>query len=274
VHPTTLGYVAQYAAVAFLGGFVGLSELVSRYRDKPWKAVSSLPGAGYVLLNVAAATGALGLTLTYDWKFGATGSGVVPTRLLVAGFGAMALFRSSLFTVRVGNSDVGIGPASVLSVVMGACDRAVDRDRGADRAATIPEIMGNVSFKAAEGSLPAVALGLMQNLPPPDQAALGVTVDKLRHEEDMTERQKALLLGLAIETAVGAEVLKKAKEALGDEILVGYLPAEDGPGSAGEDGGNGDDAPPAGDPPPAIPGTDAQARREEPLPQTPQTPER
>ncbi len=93
---TTAGYFAQYLAVALLGAGIGIGELVSRYKDHPTRALISLPGVIYIAINALASVGALGLILTYGWKFGADSDTVVPTRLLVAGLGSMALFRSAL----------------------------------------------------------------------------------------------------------------------------------------------------------------------------------
>jgi hypothetical protein len=216
--PTFWGYVAEYTGVVLLGGGVGLGELVSRYRGRPATAVTSAPGLLYIAINGAAAAGALALTLSYSWKFGATGESVTPTRFLVAGFGAMALFRSSLFTVRVGSQDVGIGPAGFLTVILAACDREVDRQQASDRADKVGKIMADVSYSKAADSLPAVAVALMQNLDPAEQTALSVALEKLQREPTMSDSSKALLLGLLIDGAVGREVLEEAKDALGAQI--------------------------------------------------------
>jgi hypothetical protein len=254
---TTAGYVAQYTGVALMGAGVGVGELVSRYKDRPWSAISGAPGLLYILINAAASAGALGLILTYGWKFGATGDAVVPTRLLLAGFGAMALFRSSLFTVRVGNSDVGVGPSTFLSLTLAACDRGVDRDRAQERAKMAKSLMTNVSYEKADDALPAVALGLMQNLDAADQAALSVQLEKIRQDKDISNQAKALLLGLALATVVGPEVLAQAKQTLGKDILLQ----------------DGEHAPADADEPSSMSGMDAQERqRPRGLPGTPQTP--
>jgi len=218
-YPDTRDELAKYAVVGLLGGSVGLGELVSRYRDAPRAAILTTPAFGYIALNAFAAVAALFLIFEFDWRFGATGDSVVPTQLLVASFGSVALFRTSLFTVRAGNEDVGIGPNSLLSVVLGACDRAVDRIRAKDRGFEVAYIMGNVSFRAAEGPLPAVALALMQNLPEAESIALITEVERLRHQSSISDEAKALLLGLAITNRVGTDVLETAKESLGPEIL-------------------------------------------------------
>jgi hypothetical protein len=213
-----VGFETNIAAVG-IGCAIGASEIISRYRDLPWGALSSLPAAGYVALNGAASALALAVISTFGWKFGASPHSVEFVRVAVAGFGAMAVLRSSLLTVHAGGQDVTIGPNSLLMVLLSACDRGIDRQRAADRADEVKRIMEGVSFVKARDSLPAVALALMQNLGPPDQAALGFEVEKLSNAAEITDDAKSLLLGLAIATTVGPHVLESAKEALGSEIL-------------------------------------------------------
>jgi hypothetical protein len=219
VYPEGRDELLEYAVVGAFGGLVGVGELISRYRDAPRSAIFSSPAIGYIAINSLAAFGALFLIFRFDWTFGATGDAILPTQLLVASFGSIALFRTSLFTVRAGNEDVGIGPSSLLTVMLGACDRAVDRVRAKDRGFEVAYVMGDVSFDAAEGPLPAVALALMQNLPEAEIIALSTEVERLRHQENVSDRAKALLLGLAITNRVGIDVLTAAKKSLGPEIL-------------------------------------------------------
>ena len=92
-----------------LGDLVGVGELVSRYRDEPAAAFRS--AAAYCYLGLNAVAGVLGLALvhTFGWTFGVDpGSGETAvrwTQAVVAGTASLALLRSSLFLVRVGNQD-------------------------------------------------------------------------------------------------------------------------------------------------------------------------
>lgn len=212
-------HAAELLVVATGGGVVGAGELLARYRDAPKSALTSIPGITYVAVNALASVGALLLIWAFGWKFHATGHAVAAVQILVAAFGSMALFRTSLFTLRAGNEDIGVGPSVVLSTILSSCDRGVDRFRASDRADSVSAQMKDVSFAAAEGALPAVALALMQNLDAADQAALGIELERLRQDETTSDRAKSLLLGLAITNAVGPGVLGKAKAVLGDEIL-------------------------------------------------------
>src|SRR5438477_4604314 len=88
-------------AIAIL---IGVGELVSPYRDAPLQALKTPQAALYIAINALAAIGALAALVIFGWT-PASSSGPLVTRILrilTAGFGAMAVFRSSLFVVRVG----------------------------------------------------------------------------------------------------------------------------------------------------------------------------
>jgi hypothetical protein len=279
--------VWRYETVGLLGASVGTAELLSRYRDAPGYVLLSAPGMGYVLINALASIAALGIILTFDWKFGARGDAAAATQVLVAGFGAMALFRSSLLTVKAGDSDVGIGPSSVLSIIMAASDRSADRLRAADRAGRVRDIMQDVSFAKAHDSLVDVAVALMQNLNPADVVALRSGVDALSSKSELPDRAKSLLLGLKVTDLVSTEVLDGAKASLGDTILL--VPRADDQAAVNEQRHTGDDSADRGHSQPLKAGEDAvpsapaladpvgarshaNGFASDGLPQTPQTP--
>jgi len=168
------GRIVEYVAVAVLSGIVGAAELASRYRDAPSKALYTPPALFYIGLNIAASLLALVLIRAYGWTFGAdvkTGeAGLRWTQLLVAGVGAMALFRTSLFTVRAGDRDIGVGPASFLQIFRQAADREVDRVRAEARGNAVAELMKGISYEKASEGLPPL-------LPGPDAKRPGGRAD-------------------------------------------------------------------------------------------------
>jgi hypothetical protein len=151
--PGIVTLLAFALAVTLFGGAVGMAELVSRYRDAPVRAIASLPAVLYIALNAAASLAAFGLIQVFDFRFGVTGADagqkLLWVQALVASFGAMAAFRSSLFTVRVGDQDVGVGPQGLLQIILDAADRGVDRERAAGRAAEVATAMKDLSFQRA-----------------------------------------------------------------------------------------------------------------------------
>lgn len=209
-----------YFLAALLGSVVGTAEIVSRYKDAPERALRTIPAWLYIALNAIASLSAYVLvklipTLDAIGGQGATGDLI---KALAAGLSAMALFRSSLFTVRVGTSDIGIGPAAFLQILLQAADRATDRARASPRADAVQKIMTGVSFERAKSALPALCLSLMQGLTPEEQAALGNAVKQLDANQ-MEDGLKAYSLGLSLMNLVGDEVLRVAVDMLRNDIL-------------------------------------------------------
>jgi hypothetical protein len=207
-----------------IGSAVGIGELVARYRDEPMRAILTRPAMLYILINGLASLFALVAIRT----FGATPGGANPTdaqrltNLLLAGFGAMAVFRTSLFVVRVANTDIGVGPIAFLQILLGATDRGVDRKRASERAEKVVRIMGNLDPALAYNALPAFAIMLMQNLTLEDQKAIGDQVRGLaRADSEVPEQAKVLNVGLLLMNFVGEEVLEDAVRGIRGQLKPG-----------------------------------------------------
>jgi hypothetical protein len=202
----------DWAAVALLGGVVGASELISRYKDNPGAAMKTWPAIFYVAINGAASFGALGLIHANGW-FGSSRW----TQILMAGVSAMAFFRTSLFVVRAGDRDVGVGPSGFLQIFLAAADRGVDRSQAAKRSDVVVEAMKDIDYAKAKSALPPYCLALMQNVSQEDQRVLDRVLEALDKRE-LEPNVKALLLGIELINVVGADVLTTAVDSLGEQI--------------------------------------------------------
>lgn len=211
-----------YAVVAALGALVGSGELVSRYRDAPAGALRSAAALFYIALNIAASVVALALIRTFDWKFGVTSTGatLLWTQVGIAGTGAMALFRTSLFTVHAGDRDIGIGPSSFLQIFREAADRAVDRLRARARGEAVSKLMEGIAYDKAAHGLAPYCLALMQNVPDEEQVALTKAL-ALLNGTDYDPTIKVRILGLNLMNVVGPNVLTAAVESLRKEMAAG-----------------------------------------------------
>lgn len=117
-----------WGLVSFIfGALVGLSEIISRYRDEPLHATANRYGASYLLLNGLMSTAAYGFLLRYPTQILPT---VAPDPLmaaLVAGFGAMAVLRSKFFIFRAEDGkEYPIGPSIVMEAFLRVLDRKQD----------------------------------------------------------------------------------------------------------------------------------------------------
>ena len=216
---------ADYVIVASFGAFLGLSELLARYRDEPWLAVVNWSGGLYVGINSIAGLGALFVLNVFEVDVGmdkSTLDGLYQLRvslLITAGFGAMAIFRSSIFTFRVGDKDLPVGPALILQILLDVADRAVDRGRAFSRSKLVADTMKNVDFDKAKLALPTYSMALMQNVTSEEQSAIRTQVDALDSSLSGIDKSiSSLILGLLILNVIGEEVLESAVETLGERI--------------------------------------------------------
>jgi hypothetical protein len=209
----------EWLTVAGLGTVIGITDIISRYRDEPDDALATMPSIFYLFVNAMASTLTLVSVRFFGWDFGLQGESGAWTQVLVAGLGAMAILRISFWTVRVGEQTVPIGLNSFLDSLLGAVDRAVDRKRAQQRATSVTKIMKDVDFEKASQALPSYCFGLMQNLPPDEQEKFGRKVALLA-AAPMNNRVKSLLLGLSLMNVVGERVLETAVTNLGADISI------------------------------------------------------
>lgn len=222
--------VTDGIVVFFIGVTVGAGELISRYKTDPWRAIESKPGVVYMAVNGLAAVLALVIVYAADFRFGIgpaapneaanspsdfwdDATKVRFLRILVAGFGAMALFRSSFFNVRVGDRDVPVGFSVALKAILDAVDRAVDRLEALHRHLVVADrlLKYRLTFNAVKVALPAYCFALLQNLTGEEQAAVGEQIKKIIEAgATMTETDQLRLLYLQLLTVVGEDVLEQA----------------------------------------------------------------
>lgn len=210
------GHLLWAAAVLAFGAAVGASEILARYKDAPFTALRTVWARTYIVANAAAALVAYVLIVQFDAFGGDTGNKEL-LQALVAGFGSMVFFRSALFTVKVGEVDVAVGPALFFQILLAATDRQCDRERAEPRSDLVAEIMRGVSFERARDALPSFCFELMQNVPPAEQQEFRQVVDALA-SSPMRENVKILNLGLLLINVVGGQVLRAAVRTLGEKI--------------------------------------------------------
>lgn len=209
----------DYAVVALFGLCAGTAELLSRYRDAPKTAIGRWPGLAYLAVNALAGVGGLAVVELLDLQFGLEpGEKLRWVRVLVAGFSSVALFRSSLFTVRAGDKDVPIGPAAALQAILATLDRAVDRKQAEDR----DEFVGNLESDVPNDAnrlrfLGAYCLGLMQNVPAGEQKQLEEQINTIILDRRLTPRDRLVLACLQLMAVVGHGVLSKAIQRMKSE---------------------------------------------------------
>jgi hypothetical protein len=115
--------------------------MAQRYGDSPIGVLLWPPAWLYIGTNVVASVAALAIVRTLDWTFGfgqASPTARATVQVVVAGAGAMALFRSRLFTGAQRASAAGEvkflwSPASVLEGILKIADREARKTQGGNR---------------------------------------------------------------------------------------------------------------------------------------------
>jgi hypothetical protein len=212
------GLIALLFASA-LSGAVGYAELTERYRDDPARLFTADPTIIYVCVNIAAAVGALALVREFA-VFDDTNPHRAIYEVLLASFGSIAFFRSSLFTARVAGEDVDVGPSTLLKSLLETSDRMINRSQARDRADDAAAIMARVEYAKACAALPAFCLTAVENVTKEDQDRIGADIAKLTLAPDMSDPQRSILLGIYLMRVVGPHVLARAVNALGTTIAV------------------------------------------------------
>jgi hypothetical protein len=207
----------QVAAMA-IGGIVGAVEILGRYRHAPTRAMLTGNGISYIVINIAAAWGAYYLLDAFQ-VFKETTVAKDVTQILTAGFGSLVFMRSSIFKVRVGESDIGIGPAAILDTLLLVADRGVDRREAVARAQDVTELVAQVRDpRVVAKMLTKYSLALMQNVDEKTSQELGDAIGKIMADPETPDAIKMDIVALRLGIVVGPDVLEAAVAALGDRL--------------------------------------------------------
>lgn len=210
----------QYLAVGACGVLLGSAELASRYRDSPVDLLR-IPGTYfYLACNVLISWAALWLLDVLSpnsFPVAADNEARPVYEVLIAGFGGAAFFRSSIAKTKIGDVEIGVGPAFVIDVLLAVSDRLIDRKRALERSRTIPALMRDVPPDFAAQSLTEFAVALMQNLSAADERTLKTRVDA-SFKTDLPSPVKSILIGLILSEYIGYDALRDAKDKLQPEL--------------------------------------------------------
>jgi len=188
------------------GTLVGFSEILSRYRDEPLKATFTRFGLTYLAINGLISLAAFGLLLHYPAAIFPKIAGDKFLAAAVAGFGAMSVMRSKLFSFR---SDDGkeypIGPSIVIDTILHVVDRKIDRQRASQREIHVFSKLKDISdFDAASEYLTASLLSF-QNLSQDEKREIAAVIQEYRDQKSWPPALKTMAVGFAFLTIAGED---------------------------------------------------------------------
>lgn len=220
--PSILTNAYFYAAV--LGLLLGIAELLGRYRDEPASVFKARAAWLYVGTNgVLAAISLflvrnLGLSFVPEAVAGAGGAAAAGDSdlpgmfydVIMAGFGGAAFFRSSVMKTKVGDTDVAIGPAIVIDILLKVTDRAVDRFRAEARAAKIANLMSGINLSQTHQLILPFCTALMQNMSAAERETLAREARAMATDSAIDITTKPMVVALRLVNVVGFGVLEGA----------------------------------------------------------------
>jgi hypothetical protein len=204
----------SYVLAALLGGLLGLSELMNRYRDAPFSALRNWATVLFSAINVFASVATLAVVQQTDLvKLPASlGPGAqAATQIVIAGIGAMAILRIGI-SVQVSSETVSISLATLLRPLLRAADNEVDRARAAHKLDVTRELMFSLDAAKALDELPPLCLSLMRSVSEEEEKELADYVKGVR-QENLRDEVKLINLGAALLNIVGETVLRNAVKA-------------------------------------------------------------
>ena len=182
---------------AFFGCLLGSSEIISRYRDEPTKAVFNVYGATYLVTNGSISLCAFMLLARYHDKLLPPAvrydDGILMS--ILAGFGAMVILRSKLFLYHTNDGkEIPIGPDLVADRLLKVIDRKIDRQRAAAREQLVFELMRKYAKFGVTSEFFRISLGSFQNLSEEEKLDYKQKAEQLE-QLPLSEALKIMALG-------------------------------------------------------------------------------
>lgn len=207
-----LNYWALFGA-GLLGLFVGLSELLNRYKSFE-RIFSNIYSGLYMLINFLASVTTYIIIKKYDINTGGLGKHEIGLSI-IAGIGAMAFLRSSFFTYKDSNEKtIEVGPAALLTVFLKAAERQFDQILAEKNIKSVSIIMSGINFLSASKDLPLIILASMRVLNNEEQKLLSEEILNLVNDSTSTTEAKNIALGAILLKYTGLELLTEAVNSL------------------------------------------------------------
>ena len=171
---------------AFFGAAVGASEILSRYRDEPFLAISSPPGRRYLAVNAGISLAAFYFLAHFRESIfpGLTNDPLMMS--IVAGFGAMVVMRSKIFNFKSeAGESYAVGPDAVLSIFLSSVDRQIDRYRASRRQSLVYEETQSVVHPTTAPDFLRAFLVSYQNLTNKERLDIDEAVKKIYNQTDL-----------------------------------------------------------------------------------------
>ncbi len=197
-----------FAAVAFIAGLVyGSIEILARYRDEPFKVLSSPFSWIYVVVNGLLGFAAYAILIQTQEPAVKDASDQLKYAL-IGGLGAAVVLRARLFSAKVGDEEIAIGPGYFVDQLLAVLDQQIDRSRAHQRVEIVVEWMGHLDdFKKTTEYVSTMILGSSQSMSLQARKDMAARIREIR-DQPTRDKFKIFALGFVILDFRGEEFLK------------------------------------------------------------------
>ena len=212
-------YLASFA----LGCLSAFGYIARRFPEAAWRTARSSQGAAYMAINGGLSCAALYVMVLFDWEFIESDEQrqVDFVRVIVSGFGALALMRTRFSFPAVGGGEAVIGPGQTIDSILGALENQVVQSQATSGAGKVSGILEGLTYRAVGGGeLVTICLRLVKGTRLADKVTedqlneLAEDLKDLDDAVDMEDPVRLLILGLALNSVFGLAILEASVEAL------------------------------------------------------------
>lgn len=139
-------------------------------------------------------------------------------RAVIVGFIATSVLRASIFSVKVGDADVPVGPAAVIQGLQQYLDRRIRNAHKKVVDKKIAEIMRGFDALAGKSDLVALCLDGLNSCSKQELDEFRISTDHAMKIPVTLEHVRAIELGKAIYLACGLEVLESSVDQIRNEF--------------------------------------------------------
>jgi hypothetical protein len=239
-----VGYVAAFALAFFsalhagnllyfwaftVGMLAAFVEIITKFPDEPLKSLGTTEALIYHAVNGGIA--AFSLWVLVLFKVSSQTDLDKLKIVLAASLGSMAVMRSKLFNVKVGEEDISVGPEQIVKVFFRFMEESIGRVRALSRINFVTEVMNNLNFQNIRTHTIAM-LDSVQTLSVERKTDLETKMSRISEAEPQEPQLKSYLLGFLLLDAMGEAFVRR----LYQERKAEWLLAADKPSSVGEAG--------------------------------------
>jgi hypothetical protein len=191
-----------------LGALNAFTEIVGKFRDEPIKAFGTGSAIIYHVVNGVISAFALLLLIVGGTAVDTPATAI--QAVLLAGFGSMLVMRSRLFSVRVGNEEVSVGPEQFIKVFQRFLEESIARNRALTRFVLVKDVMNNVDCSRVCDYTVSM-LAATPSLDAQKRDLIGTQVKNICSQpmEDTMKQTQSYRLGFLLVDEMGEDFVKR-----------------------------------------------------------------